>query len=478
MHPLKAARIKRNLSQEQLAEDADLSASTIKRAERGARIGAYARQRLCAFFGRTAEELDLVSAKSAPGGVEASPHSTLPLTHGTTEEQVVLIHNDHATRSARELSLSTALRRPVAGACFVLSALYLTEMVEDGSSLDPLLESLRVVLRGVQAMPIISRRQILQLGALALVPSIPIPVANRLTEEERIQLHQALGESIAAGWKLFHSAENAHVLAVGQAQYYLLQYVSAELYPSVRPMLYSGVHRLIGAALHFQGRYEEAYRAHEQAYITALEGGDSWNMAQSRSWQAYGLQALGRNSDALVIADGALRLISQQDDLENIRLRARLLAFSANNAALMGSEEEAQRRLSASEDLLERLPGPHEEFDRTAWLQEAGTCAMHLGQYQVAASRLQQALDEFPAHWALRSIETAVPLASTLIRMNNLDGALAIAQKTLPIVRTAQSHALTQKFIRCLHTELLTRFSRDDRCRAFIAQAEQQLPSA
>jgi len=68
---------------------------------------------------------------------------------------------------------------------------------------------------------------------------------------------------------------------------------------------------LVGATYHFQGRYQEALRAHEKAYMTALEGADGWNMAQCRSWQAYGWKALGRYTDALQATDAALRLISQ-----------------------------------------------------------------------------------------------------------------------------------------------------------------------
>jgi hypothetical protein len=63
----------------------------------------------------------------------------------------------------------------------------------------------------------------------------------------------------------------------------------------------SSAYRLVGATYHRHGRYDSALYAHKQGYLAALEGGDAWNMAQTRSWQAEGLAALGRytqSSDA------------------------------------------------------------------------------------------------------------------------------------------------------------------------------------
>src|ERR1700719_1749102 len=130
----------------------------------------------------------------------------------------------------------------------------------------------------------------LQLGAGLFLRGIALPEREHPTAEERVQLSEAIGESIAASWTLFQTTNTAQVLAVGQAQLSLIQRAHYTLYPSVRPMHYSAIYRLIGGALHFQGRYDEARQAHEKSYITALEGSDVWNMAQSLSWQADGLK--------------------------------------------------------------------------------------------------------------------------------------------------------------------------------------------
>src|SRR6266567_3041663 len=60
-HPLKRARERRNLSQEELAGFTGLGIATIQRAERGKRLRPDVRQRLCDYFDRTPLELGLIS---------------------------------------------------------------------------------------------------------------------------------------------------------------------------------------------------------------------------------------------------------------------------------------------------------------------------------------------------------------------------------------------------------------------------------
>lgn len=243
-------------------------------------------------------------------------------------------------------------------------------------------------------------------------------------------------------------------------------------------MLYSGVYRLIGAALHFQGKYEQAHTAHEKAYAAALDNADMWNMGQSRSWQAYGWSAQGNHAEALRVADAALRLIDSQYDTESIRLRARLLAFGAENAALLGDERGAETRLDASKQLLEYLPMQHEEFDRTSWLQQAGICALYLKQNDLAAEQLQQALDELPARWTLRYLSTALPLAKAYTRMRERDQALHVVQNAVPVIQSVQAGTFTEEFQSFLHDDLLTSFPGDKRCQRAIIDVQKQLAIA
>lgn len=60
LHPLRAVRQQRNLTIEQLAEGANVGASTIWRAEHGHAINAESRRRLCAYLGSTSQALGLV----------------------------------------------------------------------------------------------------------------------------------------------------------------------------------------------------------------------------------------------------------------------------------------------------------------------------------------------------------------------------------------------------------------------------------
>jgi len=477
----------------------------------------YYQEKFCDLYGKNAEELGLIERQEVPDSPRTSfapftPSMHLPddttdgkrdapllvdvggYTSATSPEDilvskrgeplavvqgvpVILLHADQAIDLLRDTSDATPEQK--LGTLLALEANELATFFDEGWSIEDLLGTLRVVLQGAQAMPKFSRRtfgrKLLKLGTVAVLSGIPIPEGRHISVEDRTKLHSALGESIAAGWKLFHTAGNAQVFAVSQAQLYLVQQNHSWLYPSVRPLFYTGVYRLIGAAQHFQGRYQEAYQTHEKAYIAALEGADAWNMAQSRSWQAYGLKAKGNYPEALQAADAALRLISYQNDTESIRLRARLLAFSAENAALLNDVEEVQTRLGASESLLECLPGHHEEFDRVSWLQQAGACALSLKHYNIATKRLQQALDELPAQWTLRSVSTAVPLAIALTRLGARDKALEVAKKTMPIVKSLQSPTLVQEFHHYLQAELLTRFPNDEYCQSFVVDAQRQL---
>src|SRR5712691_1915430 len=60
-HPLKIARERRNLSQEELAGFTGLGIATIQRAERGKRLRPDVRQRLCDYLGMTPLELGLIN---------------------------------------------------------------------------------------------------------------------------------------------------------------------------------------------------------------------------------------------------------------------------------------------------------------------------------------------------------------------------------------------------------------------------------
>jgi tetratricopeptide (TPR) repeat protein len=430
-----------------LADLTGLAKVTIERAERGEPVGTYAREKLVEFFEREPKELGLVS--------------------------------EEHTRFRAVDFLCEASDEPVErqlGAWLALGAGDLAPLFDAGLSLESLLESLRIVLKVVQAMPKFSRRTLFKLGAAAAVRNIRIPEGRHISAEDQARLHSALGESIAASWKLFHTASNAQVLAIGQAQLYFVQQASPHLYPSVRSLFYAGVYNLIGASLHIQGHYAEAYQEHERAYLAALEGMNVLNMAQSRSGQANGLREQQRYSEALQTIEAALHLVSQQNDTESIRLRAHLFASGAEIAALLGETEVVQRNLAASEALLEYLPPNYtEEFDQASWHQYAGTCALILKQHDKAAKELQQSVDTLPPQWLVRHATALMPLAIAYARGRDRDRCLATVEKATQVVGEINAPTFNRQFVEYLEQEIVGQFPDDPQISDVFARTLQHL---
>lgn len=485
-HPLRVARVERGLTQEELAQEIGLGVSTVRRAEQWFPLNIKTQRILCDFFKKSPKELGLLGRgwtqsdgkaitpqQTAPGPSQHLPAVNVPLssTHkaGPSPQYTPVQAIDLL---AAQPNIVTGEH---AGAWLALGTSHLAHLFDEGWSLENILNSLRVVMQGAQGIPAITRRKLLQLSSAAMLSSIALPMSEHISEEERVRLTNALGKSIADGWTLFHIASPAQVLAVSRSQLTLLQLVHTDVYASILPMLYSGVYRLTGATLHFQGKFEQAHKAHEKAYAAALDYADMWNMGQSRSWQAYGWNTQGNYAEALRVADVALRLIALQNDIESIRLRARLLAFGAENTALLGDEQGTETRLDTSKQLLEYLPMPHEEFDHTSWLRQAGICALYLQQNNMAAERLQQALDELPTNWSLRYLSTALPLAKAYTRMRERDLALNVVQNTVPVIQSVQAGTFTEEFQSFLQDDLLKSFPGDKRCQRAIIDAQKQL---
>jgi tetratricopeptide (TPR) repeat protein len=478
-HRLRQQRLQRSWTLEQAADElyriggrrerGDINAKMIGRWERGEYPPSlFWQEKLCLLYSKSAEELGFMEPPHIPERLPAVVSSSMQ------HVSPVLSLPSHRTIDLLCETLDDSIEQQL-GAWLAVSADDLAPLFGCGWSLEDVLTSLQVVLQGVQAMSRFSRRKLLQLGAAAVVSSVPLPEEKHISVEDRIHLHRALSESIAAGWKLFHTAGNAQVLAVGHAQLHLVQHVSSELYPSVRPLMYTGVYNLIGAALHFQGRYDEAYQAHERAYLAALEGADVLNMAQSRTCQANGLREQHRYSEALQTMEAALRLVSQQQDTDCIRLRAHVLAAAAESAAFLGETNIVQKNLAASEGLLEQLPFTAiEEFDHASWHQYAGTCALILKHHARAAEELQRAVESLSPHWLVRQATALMPLAIAYARARERDRCLETLEKAAQVIRTMNASGLTRQFVVYLDEEIQTAFPAEPQISAFIATARQQ----
>jgi tetratricopeptide (TPR) repeat protein/transcriptional regulator with XRE-family HTH domain len=460
--------------------DGIINESMISRWERGIHPPSPFYQRmLCQLFDKPAEALGFVdplpgkmTESSSPlqhvTGVLSNVPQDLSTAHSSTQAiDVLCAYADDAT-PGQQLGVWLALS--VQNLMPLFDAQWTPHMV---------LEALHTLLPGVHAMSQISRRafgqHLLRLGVAGILSGIPIPAGKHVSAEERMELHRTLSESIAVGWKLFHSAGNAQVLAVGQAQLFLLQQVGPLLSAREQALFYSPVYRLIGGTLHLQGRYYEALNAHHKAYLTALEGGDVWNMAQSRMWQASGLKEQGQYAEALQTIEAAVSLSSMQNDLESVRTTAHLLASGAEIAAIMGDDVEVQSKLSSSEQWLEHLPSQHEEFDRAGWCEIAGVCALHLKQHDLAVKRLTQAIETLPPQSVLRHVTAYMPLVMAYANIGERNLSFSTAEQALPHLQALGAPDMNRQFVQYTTHALSSAFPHDTRIQTFLVDMQQQL---
>ena len=379
-------------------------------------------------------------------------------------------------QEAISLLLEASERRPeeLLGAWLALRATDLALLFQESWSVEDILTSLRVVLKGVQVLSTISRRTLLQLGAAAFLSGIPLPEGRHVSAEERMELHQTLGESIAAAWQLFHTAGNAQVLVVGQAQLALVQQAHALLYPQVRAICYTGVYNLIGRARHLQEHYDEALQAHRSAHIAALGAGDPLQVAQSLICLADTYQALGRYPEAIQSVEEALRTLGYSDE-EHLRTRAHLLGCWADYAMTLEDYEGAQRKLEEAAPYLELIT-PKEEFDRASWLQLAGKRALMSGDYRQATRYLEEALAANPPQWLVRQAGILIPLAIAYARRRERDVSLQVARQALPVLSALNAPMTNTQFADFLRRDLLGLFPHDVRIRTFVSETQRQLP--
>jgi transcriptional regulator with XRE-family HTH domain len=370
--------------------ESGISADTVGRWERGiSQPEAHYRAKLSELFGKSTTELGLkqehlVESSQTPTPSSGSPQSPLfgeeryngaNLERGeppaVQEAPVVLIPTHQAIDLLRNTSDATPEQK--LGALLALEASELATFFDEGWSVEELLATLRVVLPGARIMSKITRRtfgrKLFQLGAAAVLSGIPIPSGRHISAEDLRELHNALGEGIASAWKLFQNASNAQVLTIAQAQLSLVQQAHGLLYPSVRPFLYMGAYSLIGLALHFQARDEEALQAQRSAYIAAMAAGDPWYVAQSLICQADSYHALGQYDTAIQMIEEALRIIGKPTDSALVCAKAHLLTCWADNAMMLEDYTTVQKKLDVSGEYLDQI-APNEEFDRAGccWL--------------------------------------------------------------------------------------------------------------
>ncbi|SRR5260221_1980032 len=444
-----------------------INANMVGSWERGKHVPSlFWRRKLCELYSMSADDLGLI---------EPLPPQERPSPVVSSSEQFVSpvffrpIHQAIAFLSeAPEATTEQQL-----GAWLAVVATDLAPLFELNWSLEDVLTSLQVLLKGVQAMSKFTRRELLQLGAGALIRRVPILEGKHVSAEDRAELQNALGESIAAGWKLFHTAGNAQVLAVGQALLYLVQQNHALLSSRERSKFYSSVYNLIGSALLFQGRYEDAIDAHINAHIAALGSGDAWEVTQSLICQANGYESLRQYHNAFQALEEALHTIGNPIDETRLRSKAHLLACWADNAIMAGEKTIAEEKLHASAEYLEQI-SPNEQFDRASWLQLAGKYAFRFGDFTKSIQHYEKALTELPSNWIVRQAIILNPLIAAYVQARNQEASIATARKAASALYVLNAPIMNKNFIDSIQG-LLVAFPSDQQVSSFVADTLHQL---
>lgn len=293
---------------------------------------------------------------------------------------------------------------------------------------------------------IITRRSLVQLGIITVLSDAIFSSGKRINPYVREGILNELNGRVSQGWILFHRVSVAQMLNISRVQISLLEQARTILPSKSLASLYSASYRLLGATYYFHGEYRKAKQFHTKAYYAALEVADSWNIAQSLSWQAYVYQSIKDYRSSLQVSDLALEHISSLDDMESVRLRARLYALNAENAAYLGDKARTLCNLESSRDLLTYLPGSHEEFDQASWFQHAGKCMLQFGQGAIAVTYLQQAIEGLSPSWGLRYTSTSLLLAKALMYQKEPEQSMIIAHKALAVAKHTQSPIFVQSF--------------------------------
>ncbi len=353
-----------------------------------------------------------------------------------------------------------------------LSTQTLLQAGQSGSDMD----MLRVLfaLEERQDMSHLSRRQLLELGIAAFITRLAKLDGKHISSVEREELGNALSESVAAGWKLFLKVRNAESLAMSQIQLSLIHQAHQFLYPAARSYLYAGTYGLVGLALHFEERNEEAMQCYHNAQLAAIATGDPWYVAQNLICQADTYQALGMYTEALQAIEEALRGLGEIDE-EHRRARAHLLTCWADNAIMLHDDRLIQEKLDAAEAYLDPSIS-NEEFDKAAWLLIAGKYALNKKSHVTAKNCFEKALTELPEQWLLRRVITATGLAMAYARMGEQDSSLTIARDLVPLIRITNSQMTNRWFSNYLQQDLLGIFPTDREVQRFVADTNQQLP--
>lgn len=472
-HPLRVIRAQHDLTLAELSEAINVSVATLSRIENGLQqAGPDTRRRLVKYFNKTSQELGLIALgkKAASIGLEALETKTevsVSTTFTTEVPTIVVSHHNPiniSTEKIPEQQLGEWLAR---------QANEIAQLFDAGWKTEAIINALSIVLQGAQGIPTNARRTLLQIDSSQLARDTLLTIDKHTSEEERSKLCVTLGKSCEDSWNLFQKISNEQLLIIAQAQLSLLNQIHSLLYDASRPLLYSSTYRLLGAAYFFQARYTEALQAHRQAYLSALEAGDAWNMAESLGWQSGVWKACGEHQKSIELTEAALRLLTDLQDQFIGITKARLLAQWAESAALLQRPDIVEEKLAASATLLGQSE-PNQEFTPALWHYYKGTCAFYLNNSSKANDYFQQALKEYDLSWTNYRASTLLFQAETMLEIGERDQSIALARSALPLIVALDAPLIswgTVDYVQALHT----RFPHHLVVTDFVSEVQQQL---
>lgn len=340
---------------------------------------------------------------------------------------------------------------------------------------DTMIDVLQTILPVVQVLPASIQQRLLQASIPSKKRMASFIESKQVSEDGRAQLHRALSQSIATSWELFLSIGNPQMLILGQTQLTFVQQSNTFLYPSTRPFLYSGVYGLIGIALHFQERDEEALRVHQNGYMAALATNDSWYIAQSLICQADCYHALKQFDSAIYIIQEALNVIDIPINEAQTCAVSHLLTCWADSAMMLQDYKTAQEKLEAAEKYLTQIV-LNTEFDRTSWRLLAGKYSLVTQKYASAIQHFEAALAELPEQWMLRRVMTAIGLTKAYAKIRERDSSLNIAKNLVPMLQTINASMTNRWFAEYLQNDLLDAFPTDALVHTFVTDTYLRLP--
>ncbi len=401
-HPLKIARERRNLSQEELAGFTELGIATIQRAERGNRLRPDVRQRLCDYFGMAPLELGLlIQVEKEPDKIDQEPEG---------EQTAEMSESGNSTVDRRDfLQMSLG----VAGTTLFAPA-------QAALNLEPWERFSKVLKRpSTIDKTTLNHLEMLAQNSWQLIPDVTGVVSSELRD---------------------YSVN--HLLNVTEL-------LEGSLTDNTRKRLSSigGESSMIAASMSANLRDFNAAQSYYNASIEAARE------ASNRQLEAVGLASLAIRLTHLDQADKALplvqeaRLLTAQSGTATTRtwlavveaeVQANLRDYTACFRALDDAEHVPQHYLLSEDPYMTT-------FSPSLFAGYKGVCHMQFGEPEAAYRVLSEALTHLTTPSISRRCYILTDIASACIERKEIEEACRYARQALALTAQAKSPALWQR---------------------------------